>query len=104
MVKGQTKMFLLKTGQMTKSSLAQSMLYEHFTSYSTYVNHSYYECAASSAIFWMKLNGKQAQRARGIKFELAIIQQRTTLSKLSNGTDSNEHKVRIWTSLAQSMH
>ncbi len=29
MVKGQTKMFLLKTGQMTKSSLAQSM---HFTS------------------------------------------------------------------------
>ncbi len=34
MVKGQTKMFLLKTGQMTKSSLAQSMLYEHFTSYS----------------------------------------------------------------------
>ncbi len=32
MVKGQTKMFLLKTGQMTKSSLAQSMLYEHFTS------------------------------------------------------------------------
>ncbi len=34
----------------------------------------------------LKLNGKQAQRARGIKFELAILHQSTTLSKLSNGT------------------
>ncbi len=34
----------------------------------------------------LKLNGKQAQRRRGIKFELAILQQRTTLSKLWNGT------------------
>ncbi len=30
-------------------------------------------------------NRKQAQRAGGIKSELAILQQRPTLSKLSNG-------------------
>ncbi len=29
---------------------------------------------------------KQAQRIGGIKLELAILQQRTTLSKLWNGT------------------
>ncbi len=29
---------------------------------------------------------EQEQRAGGIKFELAILQQRTTLSKLCNGT------------------
>ncbi len=34
----------------------------------------------------LKLNGKQEQRAGGIKFELAILQQRTTLFKLCNGT------------------
>ncbi len=38
--------------------------------YSTYVNHSYCACAASSAIFENKLNGKQAQRVGEIKFEL----------------------------------
>ncbi len=47
---------------------------------------SYGTCAASSAIFknkvTEKLNGKQAQRAGGIKLELVILQQRTTLSKL----------------------
>ncbi len=43
----------------------------------------YCKCAASSAIFENeKLNGKQAQRVGGIKLELAILQQRTTLSKL----------------------
>ncbi len=31
-------------------------------------------------------NGKQAQRVRGIKFELAILHQSTTLPKLWNGT------------------
>ncbi len=34
----------------------------------------------------LKLNGKQEQRAGGVKFELAILQQRTTLSKLCNDT------------------
>ncbi len=29
---------------------------------------------------------EQEQRAGGFKFELAILQQRTTLSKLCNGT------------------
>ncbi len=54
--------------------------------YSTYVYHSYCACVASSAIFKKKLNGKQAQHVAGIKLELAILQQRTTLSKLWNGT------------------
>ncbi len=40
----------------------------------------------ASALSWLKSwNGKQAQRAGGIKLELAIRQQRTTLSKISNG-------------------
>ncbi len=39
-----------------------------------------------SQLMGLKLNGKQEQRAGGIKFELAILQQRTTLSKLCNGT------------------
>ncbi len=43
-------------------------------------------CVASSAIFEKKLNGKQAQRVAGIKLELAILQYRSTLSKLENGT------------------
>ncbi len=34
----------------------------------------------------MELNEKQAQRAGGIKFELAILHHSTTLSKLLNGT------------------
>ncbi len=51
-----------------------------------YLEYEVMRMCSQLKIKGLKLNGKQEQHAGGIKFELAILHQSTTLSKLSNGT------------------
>ncbi len=58
----------------------------HRTSSVRYLEYEVMRMCSQLKIKGLKLNGKQEQHAGGTKFELAILQQRTILSKLCNGT------------------